>query len=278
MWLRVPSTCCPSPPESGGSISAFVWRSPLLASSALSKSKRMPLKFWQKGWKTVGWMTRLYGRIYEPSTAALGAESWISSLRAIRVSPSATQVAASAPTTPDTSGPMSLESSKSVEQLSFSWRTSTGTCPWGSMWSAESFNHWVTELKRDSSMRLKRALLIYGSDCSLWPTPTAMDSIGSGAAGYSTDSGRHTGLTLTDAVRLWKLWEKEGHQGTGEFAPSRLLELARAGQVGKGGWLNEWIVNPRFSEALMGLPPAWTDLEPVETASCPSKPLEPSSS
>lgn len=37
-----------------------------------------------------------------------------------------------------------------------------------------------------------------------WPTPTATDAKASGAAGYSTDSGRHSGTTLTDAaVRQW---------------------------------------------------------------------------
>ena len=33
-----------------------------------------------------------------------------------------------------------------------------------------------------------------------WPTAAATDAKASGAAGYSTSSGRHTGMTLTDAV------------------------------------------------------------------------------
>lgn len=37
-----------------------------------------------------------------------------------------------------------------------------------------------------------------------WPTATRMDGNSSGAAGYSTESGRHAGTTLTDAaVRGW---------------------------------------------------------------------------
>ncbi len=37
-----------------------------------------------------------------------------------------------------------------------------------------------------------------------WPTPTAGDAKASGAQGYSTESGRHPGTTLTDAaVREW---------------------------------------------------------------------------
>jgi hypothetical protein len=34
-----------------------------------------------------------------------------------------------------------------------------------------------------------------------WPTPTEMDAASSGAAGYSTESGRHSGTTLTDPAR-----------------------------------------------------------------------------
>lgn len=36
-----------------------------------------------------------------------------------------------------------------------------------------------------------------------WPTPTVGDSKASGSAGYSTESGRHSGTTLTDAAVRW---------------------------------------------------------------------------
>ncbi len=40
--------------------------------------------------------------------------------------------------------------------------------------------------------------------CGLWPTATAQDTGSSGSAGYSTESGRHGGTTLTDAANgLW---------------------------------------------------------------------------
>jgi hypothetical protein len=70
-----------------------------------------------------------------------------------------------------------------------------------------------------------------------WPTPTAGDSKASGAAGYSTASGRHTGTTLTDAT-------------VGPRGP-----LTRQG--GSGGR----VLNPRFVEALMGMPDGWTDVD-----------------
>ena len=39
------------------------------------------------------------------------------------------------------------------------------------------------------------------SAVSAWPTPTRQDGSSSGASGYSTESGRHSGTTLTDAAR-----------------------------------------------------------------------------
>jgi hypothetical protein len=36
-----------------------------------------------------------------------------------------------------------------------------------------------------------------------WPTPTSTDQKSSGAANYSTESGRHSGTTLTDACRYF---------------------------------------------------------------------------
>jgi hypothetical protein len=69
------------------------------------------------------------------------------------------------------------------------------------------------------------------------PTPTVEDSSSSGAAGYSTESGRHSGTTLTDAV-------------------------CGAGSAGRRGKLN-----PRLSEWTMDIPVGWTSFEPLETAS-----------
>jgi site-specific DNA-cytosine methylase len=65
------------------------------------------------------------------------------------------------------------------------------------------------------------------------PTPTAVDWKSSGAAGYSTESGRHSGTTLTDAV----------------------LGAASAGRTGK--------LNPRLSEWMQGFPEGWMSYAPL---------------
>jgi len=67
-----------------------------------------------------------------------------------------------------------------------------------------------------------------------WPTPTRGDGAQSGAAGYSTESGRHPGTTLTDAVvRGWGTPRK----GNGGFGRDRGENRGRLeDQVHEPGW------------------------------------------
>lgn len=92
-----------------------------------------------------------------------------------------------------------------------------------------------------------------------WPTPTATDAKGAGSALYSTESGRHSGTTLTDAVvRLeWPTptaSDYGSNQGgaAGRSGPARPSLSATA----RGP------LNPAWIEALMGFPPGWTDVGP----------------
>jgi hypothetical protein len=82
----------------------------------------------------------------------------------------------------------------------------------------------------------------------LWPTPTASDANSSGAAGYSTESGRHSGTTLTDAtVRI-----------VSRRAPPRSP--------------NGMVLNPRFVEAMMGFQDGHTACDFSAMPSSRSKP------
>lgn len=73
-----------------------------------------------------------------------------------------------------------------------------------------------------------------------WPTATSQDAADSGAAAYSTSSGRHSGTTLVDAARL--------HAGL----PAE--EMRTAGPDGL-------VLCPEFVEALMGFPEGWTHVD-----------------
>lgn len=102
-------------------------------------------------------------------------------------------------------GANTLESFASFDPASLSWRTSQRSLLGG--W--ETFSEtWPRLGMMQSGIAFAPVTLgprIEGSGCSLWPTATAGDHKASGAAGYSTASGRHAGVTLTDAAvrALW---------------------------------------------------------------------------
>ncbi len=121
-----------------------------------------------------------------------------------------------------------------------------------------------------------------------WPTPTAGDAKQSGAAAYSTESGRHAGTTLTDAIRMWPTpaardW-KSGRSnliGTNARPLSEVVLVwptPRAADSIKGRRTPEGAakerartngpdlpamaggsLNPTWVEWLMGFPLGWTD-------------------
>src|SRR3990167_3265346 len=91
-----------------------------------SNGKGTPRPFWWRGWKTRPWIRLLSGTISRPSTAARGAELWISSLRGSRASPPVQPGDGRAPTTTAGSGPTSRESFAKYDRDSSSWKTYRG--------------------------------------------------------------------------------------------------------------------------------------------------------
>jgi hypothetical protein len=103
-----------------------------------------------------------------------------------------------------------------------------------------------------------------------WPTPTRQDQASSGAAGYSTESGRHSGTTLTHAARMtgwatpqaqdWKgapikSYKERGGGAKGEQLSHQVRGMHSCGspaQTQRRGQLNS-----SFSRWLMGYPIAW---------------------
>ena len=175
MWVHVPSTHCQSAPEAADSISASVWRSQMLERSVTWREKHSLSRYWLQRWKRGGWMTRLFGRIYEPSTASLGVESWIASLAESRASLTQSRESARAKTTSETSGPTPQELFKmSGPQSSFlrmfpeSWDITTNEL-------GETYDEWATRLRKDYSRRLKSAQATNDNGSSYWPTARAQE-------------------------------------------------------------------------------------------------------
>ena len=104
-----------------------------------------------------------------------------------------------------------------------------------------------------------RAKGINGNGCGtplaiavrLWPTPTTQDSAASGSAGYSTESGRHAGTTLTDATarRVWAT----PRNNTGPSTDHQHLSIDGQVRTATGK------LNPTWVCALMGFPMDWFD-------------------
>lgn len=112
-----------------------------------------------------------------------------------------------------------------------------------------------------------------------WPTPTRQDSASSGSAGYSTESGRHSGTTLTDAARM-AAWSTPlasdskaagcpqqtslTNQATGRYGctttDSGPQQTGFSAETANGGQLS-----PEHSRWLMGFPAEWTSCAPTET-------------
>lgn len=201
-WLHLPSTCLPSAPDTAASsLECPVQPGDVLTRSATWKGKPRQLRFWSIKWRVAPWLRRLSGVTLQPSTAARGVESWISSLRAIRASQNLQPENEPVPMMSAGSGRRSRASSAKSSPRSFSLRTSQPTLPGLS-------GECLMTLPRSGSMssgvvyqrqRLAPPTSASGFTGSL-PTPTASDRKASGSAGYSTESGRHAGMTLTDAV------------------------------------------------------------------------------
>lgn len=112
-----------------------------------------------------------------------------------------------------------------------------------------------------------------------WPTPSAMDSIGSRNATSTrpTDSEHHSGTTLTDAALTFPCSRPDPANGksasmTVASGSSLSIETRPDGSRSlRKGPTSRRRLNPAFVEWLMGWPIGWTGYAAVETASWWSK-------
>jgi hypothetical protein len=245
------------------------------------KATQRPLSW--RGWQSRPWIKHLSGTISAPSTANRGAAKWIASLEASRASHFRQPESVTGLQMRDGSVQTSSGWSMKFDPESSCWKTSQGSLwPEDSTASSEDWRRlsraggvangcayprapWVPRTEgKDSSDSLfpTPAAQSYGTNQggaagrvgpvrpsldtwarNIWPTPTSQDAAGSGSAGYSTESGRSEGVTLTDATvrasRLGLPTVTGGESGSTQEAPRQRL-------------------NPAFVEALMGLPPGWS--------------------
>ena len=195
MWIRIPSTCCPSAPAAGDSISDSTWRAKLLARSAVLSTKHSPAKSWLQRWKQGSWMTRLFGRILKPSMADRGVVSWIASLEATRASHFPLPASVLARMMSDIYGQTLLESLGKLSRACVFSRTSQATLISDSIPFSLIYERWATELRAASLRRRKLAQATSESDCSSWATVDA---------NTSTYSNGRFGPNLREQTATWR--------------------------------------------------------------------------
>lgn len=167
-WLYVPGL------EASNSV--FPWQCLDIELYVTLNGKQVLRPFSWRGWKTRRWNRLLSGTILDPSTAARGVESWISSLRAIHVNRSRSPESNSVPSTPVICGQILLVSSTRSTPQSSSWKTFQDIYDSDLSRSGMTFKQWVTRLRQVCLQRRKSALRTKESDCSSWPTCKASDA------------------------------------------------------------------------------------------------------
>ena len=177
---------------------------------------------WLQRWKRESWMQHLCTRTLKPSLTESSVDAWISSLEASRANPSVLLESVTALKTLDTCSHTSQPESESANLELFSSKTlkessqpRQQTESQFSSLSSESWKAWVTEQRREYSVRLKLAHHIResGSTSLGWPTARTSDAEGGSIETEMTSgsfkSKRHKsnqtfGAKLRDAVETYE--------------------------------------------------------------------------
>ena len=191
----------------------------MLAQCVTSNGKHTPARSWSTSWKRNAWMKRLSTLTLPRSTVSLGVESWISSLRACRASPTALPESGRGTPTSEATA-MATDQSRAPSESSMKcdppWST-LKMCQLGLLPESDGFSQsgsdyaeWVMRCKT-RSLLLRQALerRTSGSAFSLWPSTRSEDaeSCGNhpGAVNWqapATDSFRSRGGDRKDEMGL----------------------------------------------------------------------------
>lgn len=244
MWLYLPrsasSNCAPAADTTA---KPSAWLLEGLASSVTWRGKPLPQRSWSRVWRTVPWTTRLFGLTSEPSTAAHGVASWISSLAASRVSPTASPGSSSEPTTSATSGRSASGSFASAGLDSPSSRTWAEAFGSTTDVSDLTLKALVTASRKSSARRrtLVRRMAASASSSSQWLTPDVPNGgrgmrPGTSLTGMAPDGSKRQ-VGLENQVRATWPTPDASLMNDGEsresFEARRQREMAK-GQNGNG--------------------------------------------
>jgi hypothetical protein len=294
VWILPPSITSAYAQDTGESISVSPeqWAE-ACAQSLIARSKPSPPRTWLQRWKRDSWTRHLSGLISRPSRGKSFVDWWTSSLEATRASRSLPQVSEPVKTTPDTFGHGSQMELPFADLDSASSRTSKDTSRWDSPQSSATWKKWVTERRGAYSQRLKSAHLTNGSGSSSWPTSSARDwkdtpgmatkavnpdgserkredMLARAVYGEANSSKWPTPAVMDTTGGPYKTEFVDGafrsyHNHTTEDAPKYGARLRDAVTCGPPAQANPSTdgsrresLNPRWVEALMGVPIGWT--------------------
>jgi len=278
--------------------------SQICAQSLMRRSKRSQSSFFSREWKAGRLMRLQSGAISSPSRGQRFLDAWTSSLAVIPASHSHPPASDSEQTTSDTSGQLSQLAFGFFDQGSAFLKTSRDTSALGYGRSSMSWEQWVTERRGEYSARLKSVRHTSASGCSSWPTAKARDwkdTTGCSLDAVNPDGthrNRRDRLVGAIAAEMSGLPAQESHSTDGSRRelsaevqnPQWATPQSRDNRSGGAErWddpnrsrnLNDQIatvtkqnakLNPRWVEALMGLPIGWV----MPSCACPVT-IEPTS-
>ncbi len=259
MWIYSPLSVSVQEQEVSTSELEKLWAE-MFEQSATWNTKLLPQRSWLRVFKTNPWIMRLFGQTCTPLMVSLGAKKWMESLEDIHVNHSPLQEKEKELKTPDIYGHQLKELSQNANQAGCSlkmWQDIFGLDI--SMSSSQALSDLVTNVRREYSQRKKLALPTEGKDSSSlqWTTPTARSWKG---APTKDTMIRKDGKSRMDRVESQAVhlidYSQNSHQNyQKKMNGKELLTKDRT---------SHRLLNPAFTEWLMGWKVGWTSLAPLD--------------
>ena len=206
MWLFVPGMSSLSAQDAGAlnsaSLSLCDCAGKMLAASATWRGKPQPQPAWSRRWKQGGYIRRLSGLTFSPSTLAHGVESFISSLRETLARTTASPESAPALMDNGALPPKSSASPMKAGLILSSARTCRGTRTDSLKPSSRHWSDWATALRLEYSVRPRPAIPCDASDSSSWPSASDVSRRGGSQPAEKRKAGGHA-VNLEDVAENW---------------------------------------------------------------------------